>query len=365
MQQRWLDITMDMAMVAVSIAIAIKCVMIRTRLTMNDNEPVRKEYIDYVILDDDMQEAESVEVDTKMPVVRSAKTEVVTLRPDVELMYEGMKVSYTSPRVDLLKRVTQVKINQHEVEKNNEVIKDKLAEYGIMVTLGIAVVGPSVTMYKVAPSAGVKVKQIEALNTDLALALRCNAVRIVPVQNDNKIGIEVPNRTIAVVTAREAFEASEFRHCNYALPVVIGKAIDGSMKVVDLATMPHLLIAGATGTGKSVAINMLIVSLLYKKEPDNLRFVMIDPKKVELSIFEGIREQFLLNLTGDEKAIITDTSKAAFVLSELCNIMDSRYSQLEAAKVRNIGEYNAKKPKDQLFFIVVVIDELADLMMTR
>lgn len=272
------------------------------------------------------------------------------------------KVTYTSPRTDLLNKGSQVKINDREIEVNKKALLEKLAEYNIDIKSIAAVVGPSITLYKLLPASGVKVSSIVNLKDDLALALSCAAVMVYHIPNDNKIGVEVPNRSPQVVTAREVFESEIFTKCNYELPVCLGKLVDGKVKLIDLSVAPHLLIAGATGKGKSVGINMLIASLLFKKHPESLKFVMIDPKRVELSVFENIHRQFLLNVTDDTNSIITDVTLAQEALEKLCLIMDERYDILKKNSVRNIIEYNAKAKK-KLQYIVVVIDELADLIM--
>lgn len=285
--------------------------------------------------------------------------------PDLDVILgevRSPKVTYTSPRTDLLNKGSQVKINDREIEVNKKALLEKLAEYNIDIKSIAAVVGPSITLYKLLPASGVKVSSIVNLKDDLALALSCAAVMVYHIPNDNKIGVEVPNRSPQVVTAREVFESEIFTKCNYELPVCLGKSVDGKVKLIDLSVAPHLLIAGATGKGKSVGINMLIASLLFKKHPESLKFVMIDPKRVELSVFENIHRQFLLNVTDDTNSIITDVTLAQEALEKLCLIMDERYDILKKNSVRNIIEYNAKAKK-KLQYIVVVIDELADLIM--
>lgn len=289
--------------------------------------------------------------------------EVEVTSPDLEVRSRSAKVSYTSPRTDLLARIPHLKSNAREVEINKELIKTKLLEYGIEISSITATVGPSVTMYKLLPAPGVKVSSIINLSKDIGLALASGEVMINTIQGDNTIGVEVPNKVAQMVSVREVFESETFQKSNLELPICIGKSIDGTIKVIDLAVAPHLLIAGATGKGKSVGINMIIASLLFKKTPEMLKLVMIDPKRVELSVFENIHRHFLLKLTDTEKSIITDVSLAQETLEKLCAIMDERLEFLERNRVRNLKEYNAKVV-DKLPYIVVVIDEWADLIMT-
>ena len=374
------EIITEIAIVAIAVPAVIW--IVRERLLQEKVASVQKrfEYIDYeditahleVTLEKDELTYRSPQGDLpiRLGEVKVSKGdldkqagEVKVSEGDLHQPIGELSVKYTSPRTELLSKIPQLRTNEREVEQAKRAIMDKLAEYGIEIKAVTSVVGPSITLYKVLPSAGVKVSQITNLSDDLALALSCSAVMVYPIQGDNKIGLEVPNKSPQMVSAREVFESQVFTKSNYELPICLGKAIDGSIKVIDLAEAPHLLIAGATGKGKSVGINMLIASLLFKKHPEALKFVMIDPKRVELSTFEGINRQFLLNVTGEQEAIITDVSLAQVALEKLCELMDERYELLKANRVRNIAEYNAKG-KEKLFYIVVVIDELADLMMT-
>jgi S-DNA-T family DNA segregation ATPase FtsK/SpoIIIE len=229
-------------------------------------------------------------------------------------------------------------------------------------------------LYEIIPAAGVRISRIKNLEDDIALSLAALGIRIIaPIPGKGTIGIEVPNAKKSIVSMKTLLGSEKFQHNNYSLPIAIGKKIDNENYIVDLASMPHLLMAGATGQGKSVGINAILVSLLYKKHPSQLKFVLIDPKKVELSIYRQIENHFLAKLPGEEEAIITDTKKVVHTLNALCIEMDNRYDLLKEAGARNIKEYNEKfigrrlnpqKGHQYLPFIVLVIDEFADLIMT-
>ena len=283
---------------------------------------------------------------------------------------------YRYPVLELLEQHGSERIIQDpaELEANKNQIINTLKNYDITIQKISATVGPTVTLYEIVPAAGVRISRIKNLEDDIALSLAALGIRIIaPIPGKGTIGIEVPNVKKTIVSMRTLLSAEKFIHNNYSLPIAIGKRIDNENFIVDLASMPHLLMAGATGQGKSVGLNAVLVSLLYKKHPSQLKFVLIDPKKVELSIYRHIENHFLAKLPGEEEAIITDTKKVIHTLNALCIEMDNRYDLLKEAGTRNIKEYNEKFTKRKLNpqkghqylpFIVLVVDEFADLIMT-
>ena len=276
---------------------------------------------------------------------------------------------YKYPSLDLLETHGSEKIIQDpgELETNKNRIIDTLKNYDIAIQKISATVGPTVTLYEIVPAAGVRISRIKNLEDDIALSLAALGIRIIaPIPGKGTIGIEVPNVKKTVVSMRTLLSSEKFQNSAYSLPIAIGKKIDNENFIVDLTTMPHLLMAGATGQGKSVGLNAILVSLLYKKHPSHLKLVLIDPKKVELSIYRTIEKHFLAKLPGEEDAIITDTKKVIHTLNALCIEMDNRYDLLKEAGARNIKEYNDKfvrrrlnpeKGHQYLPFIVLVIDE--------
>jgi S-DNA-T family DNA segregation ATPase FtsK/SpoIIIE len=283
---------------------------------------------------------------------------------------------YKYPGMDLLETHGSEKIVQDpaELEANKNQIINTLKNYDILIQKISATVGPTVTLYEIVPAAGVRISRIKNLEDDIALSLAALGIRIIaPIPGKGTIGIEVPNVKKTVVSMKTLLSSDKFQHNNYSLPIAVGKKIDNDNFIVDLAAMPHLLMAGATGQGKSVGLNAILVSLLYKKHPSQLKFVLVDPKKVELSLYRTIERHFLAKLPGEEEAIITDTKKVINTLNALCIEMDNRYDLLKEAGTRNIKEYNEKfvkrrlnpqKGHQYLPFIVLVIDEFADLIMT-
>lgn len=283
---------------------------------------------------------------------------------------------YKYPTLDLLENHGSDKIVQdtNELENNKNQIINTLKNYDIQIQKISATVGPTVTLYEIIPAAGVRISRIKNLEDDIALSLAALGIRIIaPIPGKGTIGIEVPNAKKSVVSMRTLLSAEKFQNNNFSLPIAIGKKIDNENFIVDLTSMPHLLMAGATGQGKSVGLNAILVSLLYKKHPSQLKFVLVDPKKVELSIYKAIEKHFLAKLPGEEDAIITDTKKVVHTLNALCIEMDNRYDLLKEAGCRNIREYNEKfaarklnpeKGHQFLPFIVLVVDEFADLIMT-
>lgn len=284
--------------------------------------------------------------------------------------------NYKYPTIDLLEQrnVEEISIDKNELEQNKNQIINTLKSFGIAIAKISATVGPTVTLYEIVPAEGVRISKIRNLEDDIALSLSALGIRIIaPIPGKGTIGIEVPNLKKQIVSMRTLISSEKFIHNDFSLPIAIGKKIDNENYIVDLAKMPHLLMAGATGQGKSVGINTILVSLLYKKHPSQLKFVMVDPKKVELSIYKTIEKHFLAKLPNEEDAIITDTKKVINTLNALCIEMDNRYDLLKNAGVRNIKEYNTKfierrlnpeKGHKYLPFIVLVVDEFADLIMT-
>jgi len=284
--------------------------------------------------------------------------------------------NYKFPTIDLLKEYSTggITINQEELEENKNRIVDTLRNYKIEIAQIKATVGPSVTLYEIVPEAGIRISKIKSLEDDIALSLSALGIRIIaPIPGKGTIGIEVPNKNPTMVSMKSVIGAAKFQEAEMELPIALGKTISNETFVVDLAKMPHLLMAGATGQGKSVGLNAVLTSLLYKKHPAEVKFVLVDPKKVELTLFNKIERHYLAKLPDTEDAIITDNAKVVNTLNSLCTEMDNRYSLLKDAMVRNIKEYNDKFKSRKLNpeaghrflpYIVLVVDEFADLIMT-
>ena len=285
--------------------------------------------------------------------------------------------SYEFPSVELLNPYggdKSIEINKEELNDNKNRIIKTLNDYGITISSIKASVGPTVTLYEIVPDAGIRISKIKNLEDDIALSLAALGIRIIaPMPGKGTIGIEVPNSKPDIVPMRYILDSEKFKNCNFELPIALGKTILNETFVTDLAKMPHLLMAGATGQGKSVGLNAVLASLLYKKHPSELKFVLVDPKKVELTLFNKIERHYLAKLPDTEEAIITDTKKVVHTLNSLCIEMDNRYELLKHAQVRNIKEYNAKFISRKLLptdghrflpYIVLVVDEFADLIMT-
>ncbi|MDR3184888.1 MAG: DNA translocase FtsK [Prevotellaceae bacterium] len=296
---------------------------------------------------------------------------------DTELFDPTLELSgYKRPPLELLDdhKTSVAKVSDAELEKNKEKIKKTLSDYKIGIDKILATIGPTVTLYEIVPQAGVRISSIKRLEDDIALSLKALGVRIIaPIPGKGTVGIEVPNEHPETVSMLSVVRSAKFQESKFDLPVVLGKTIANDTYVFDLAKMPHLLIAGATGQGKSVGLNAILTSLLYRKHPAELKLVLVDPKKVELPLYSKIERHFLAMLPDAEEAIITDTQKVVYTLKSLCKEMDERYDLLKAAQVRNLKEYNEKfvqrrlnplKGHRYLPFIVVVIDEFADLLMT-
>jgi len=309
--------------------------------------------------------------------VEVAKTEEPASRELTHEFDPTLELSnYKFPSIQLLEAHGEgnIDIDRDELERNKDQIIETLRNYKIEISKIKATVGPTVTLYEIVPAPGVRISKIKNLEDDIALSLAALGIRIIaPIPGKGTIGIEVPNKHKNVVSMRSMLTSEKYVNSKADLPVAIGKTVANENYIADLARMPHLLIAGATGQGKSVGINALLVSLLYKKHPSELKFVLIDPKKVELSIYSRIEKHYLAKLPGEEEPIITDTTKVVNTLNSLCIEMDDRYDLLKSAECRNIKEYNRKfkarklnpeKGHRFLPYIVLVIDELADLIMT-
>jgi S-DNA-T family DNA segregation ATPase FtsK/SpoIIIE len=284
--------------------------------------------------------------------------------------------SYKYPTLDLLENYgsNKISVNADELEANKNKIVETLNHYNIEIDKIKATIGPTVTLYEIIPAPGVRISKIKNLEDDIALSLAALGIRIIaPMPGKGTIGIEVPNMHPEMVSMRSILATEKFQQTQMDLPIALGKTISNEVYIADLAKMPHLLVAGATGQGKSVGINAILVSLLYKKHPSQLKFVLVDPKKVELTLFNKIERHFLAKLPGEADAIITDTKKVINTLNSLCIEMDQRYDLLKDAQVRNLKEYNEKFIKRKLNpnnshrflpYIVLIVDEFADLMMT-
>ncbi len=285
-------------------------------------------------------------------------------------------IKYKFPTIDLLDAppLEGNEVDLEEIKENKRIILDKLKRHKIEILSINAIVGPTVTLYELEPAPDVKISKIQSYANDLKMATAAHGLRIIaPIPGRSAVGIEVPNSSREIVYIRSVINTKKFVNTEYELPVAFGKTIENEVFMIDLTRMPHLLMAGATGSGKSVGINTIITCLLYKCHPDDLKFVMIDPKKIELSLYRNIQNHFLAFLPGSEEPIVTDTSKALETLQSVCKEMDERYELLKMAMVRDIKSYNEKYDAGELDdelghrhlpYIVVIIDELADLMMT-
>lgn len=299
-------------------------------------------------------------------------------RNGIDTLYDPREdlPDYKFPPIDFLINYEErnLEVKQEELLANKNRIVETLKNYNIDISKIVATPGPTVTLYEIVPAPGIRISKIKNLEDDIALSLSALGIRIIaPIPGRGTIGIEVPNQNPQIVSMRGMLSSSEFRNSKFDLPIAIGRTISNTPFVADLAKMPHLLMAGATGQGKSVGLNAIISSLLYRKHPAELKFVMVDPKKVELSLYTKIERHFLAKLPDAEDAIITDVRKVVRTLNSLCIEMDTRYDLLKEAQVKNIKEYNSKfisrklnpeKGHRYLPYIVLVIDEFADLIMT-
>lgn len=330
---------------------------------------VEDDRVDEVDKGDKVDEDDKGDEEDELPA-NGNRQPVTNYEPTLDLS------NYKYPSLDLLESHGSEKIvhDADELEANKNQIINTLKNYDIQIQRISATIGPTVTLYEIVPAPGVRISRIKNLEDDIALSLAALGIRIIaPIPGKGTIGIEVPNVRKTVVSMKTLLASDKFQNNNFSLPIAIGKKIDNENFIVDLASMPHLLMAGATGQGKSVGINTLLVSLLYKKHPSQLKLVLVDPKKVELSLYRAIERHFLAKLPGEEEPIITDTKKVVYTLNALCIEMDNRYDLLKEAGCRNLKEYNDKFVKRKLNpqrghqflpFIVLVIDEFADLIMT-
>jgi S-DNA-T family DNA segregation ATPase FtsK/SpoIIIE len=339
-------------------------------------EPVAESPLEETTIENTDEEEGDLELEIKIVTdeIEEPAAEVLENLPPYEPTLDLSNYKY--PSLQLLEQHGSEKIihDSSELESNKTQIINTLRNYSIEIQKISATVGPTVTLYEIVPAPGVRISRIKNLEDDIALSLAALGIRIIaPIPGKGTIGIEVPNLKKTIVSMKSLLSSEKFQHNIYSLPIAIGKRIDNENYIVDLASMPHLLMAGATGQGKSVGLNAILVSLLYKKHPSQLKFVLIDPKKVELSIYRHIEKHFLAKLPGEEDAIITDTKKVIHTLNALCIEMDNRYDLLKEAGARNIKEYNEKFVKRKLNpqkghtylpFIVLVVDEFADLIMT-
>lgn len=345
---------------------------------------VEEEDMELITMDSDVDDAEDedeVEESGLQLEVEEVKEEVVAKPTETTQVFTNYDPTldlsnYKFPPLDLLEEhgSDKVKIDPEELERNKNQIISTLNNYQIEISKIKATIGPTVTLYEIVPAPGVRISKIKNLEDDIALSLAALGIRIIaPIPGKGTIGIEVPNASKEVVSMKSLLASEKFQNTTADLPICLGKSISNEIYVADLAKMPHLLMAGATGQGKSVGINSILVSLLYKKHPSQLKFILVDPKKVELSLYEALEKHFLAKLPGEADAIITDTKKVVTTLNALCVEMDDRYNLLKKASCRNLKEYNHKFLNRQLNpqnghkflpYIVLVVDEFADLIMT-
>lgn len=344
-------------------------------------QPVEALPTNEVSLEVSTSKAEKTEVDEPLFTVEETKDDTEELG---EQLVEAQGVydptldlsNYKLPPLELLNEYepSKVQVTAEELNQNKDRILSTLTNFKIGIQSIKATIGPTVTLYEIVPEAGIKISRIKNLEDDIALSLAALGIRIIaPIPGKGTIGIEVPNKNREMVSIRSVMGSERFQKTDRELPIAIGKTISNELMVIDLTKMPHILVAGATGQGKSVGLNVILTSLLYKRHPSQLKFVLVDPKKVEMSLFSKIERHYLAKLPNSEEAIITDTKKVVYTLNSLCIEMENRYEILKDAGAKNIKEYNAKfvsrklNPKEGhrfLPYIVLVIDELADLMMT-
>ena len=322
---------------------------------------------------------EEISIEIQDEVAVEVQDEIEETKSDTNNMFFDPKLdlsNYKKPNFDLLNDYGDgtIKIDQDELDSNKNKIVDTLKNYNIGIKQIKATIGPTVTLYEIIPDAGVRISKIKNLEDDIALSLSALGIRIIaPIPGKGTIGIEVPNQKKSIVSMKSLLSSKRFTEAEMELPIAIGKTISNESFVVDLTKMPHLLIAGATGQGKSVGINAILCSILYKKHPAEVKFVLVDPKKIELSIYNKIEKHYLAKLPDSDNAIIINNDKVINTLNSLCREMDKRYELLKNAMTRNIKEYNSKfvskdlNPEEGhvfLPYIVLVIDEFADLIMT-
>ncbi len=347
---------------------------VKLELKYTDSNTSNKSVSPSVIDEFDENSDDDFEIEIQKPPVGSEPAKALIHSEDYDPTLDLSNYKY--PGLDLLTEYEQSEatISKSELEDRKNLIVETLANYKIDISKVKATIGPTVTLFEIVPAPGVRISKIKNLEDDIALSLAALGIRIIaPIPGKGTVGIEVPNVKPEIVSMHDVIGSAKFQESDMALPVAFGRTISNEVFVTDLAKMPHLLMAGATGQGKSVGLNAIIASILYKKHPSQVKFVMVDPKKVELSLYKLIEKHFLAKLPDEEEAIITDTSKVINTLNSLCIEMDTRYDLLKEAQVRNIQEYNAKFLKRRLNpekghrympYIVLIIDELADLMMT-
>jgi S-DNA-T family DNA segregation ATPase FtsK/SpoIIIE len=324
----------------------------QAELPLDINEPVREEEVDFDQRPHDGGGSDKEEV-------------------------EEEEIDYVFPSVELLDVARGgEEVDEDELKANAELLRSKLADFGVEIESVSVTPGPVVTLYEIVPAAGVKISRIESLQDDIALALKAKGIRIIaPIPGKGTVGVEIPNHNPALVTLRSVINSSRFRDYKGILPLAIGKTISGEVYVDDLGKMPHLLIAGATGSGKSVGINTILASLIYRLHPSDVKFIIIDPKKIELSLYAKVRNHYLAVSPDIEEEIVTTPNNAVLVLKSVEVEMERRYDRLAAAGVRNISDYNERVKSGRLHdtesirhrklpYLIIVIDELADLMIT-
>lgn len=353
-------------------------VELSTEAETNNAEPVQAEDDNSLELEIEKPENKPKTKEEKEPAfeveIKEASDKLVEKAGHYDPTLDLPKFQF--PTIDLLNEYStgKIQVTKEELQQNKDKIVKTLTNFKIGISSIKATIGPTVTLYEIVPEAGVKISKIKNLEDDIALSLSALGIRIIaPIPGKGTIGIEVPNKNKEMVSIRSVISTEQFMNSDKALPVALGKTISNEVFVTDLAKMPHLLMAGATGQGKSVGLNVILTSLLYKKHPSQLKFVLVDPKKVELTLFNKIERHYLAKLPDNEEPIITDTKKVIYTLNSLCIEMDQRYDLLKDAACRNVKEYNKKfvdrklnpeKGHRFLPYIVLVIDELADLMMT-
>lgn len=341
----------------------------------NDSNNVNNDEVDKV--DDEIIDDIKIDVEKINDEETVEKTSTDLLKKFGEFDHTLDLKSYTQPELKLLNEHDKdgaITINQEELEENKAKIIDTLRNYKIGIEKIKATIGPTVTLYEIVPEAGIRISKIKSLEDDIALSLSALGIRIIaPIPGKGTIGIEVPNKNRKIVSMKSLISSKKYQDAEMELPLSLGKTISNETLVVDLTKMPHLLVAGATGQGKSVGINAIITSILYKKHPAEVKFILVDPKKVELTLFNKIERHFLAKLPGSDESIITDTKKVVKTLKSLCIEMENRYELLKDGMCRNIKEYNKKFKKRKLNpndghkflpYLVLVVDEFADIIMT-
>jgi len=355
-------------------------VILDPEVTMEEEEEDEEEPVEEEVEEEEMavEQTDGVQFEVEEAITEEEPAFVGDVLPHAEGDYDPTLdlSSYQYPTLDLLENYgdKKIEVNKEELEANKNKIVETLSHYNINIEKIKATIGPTVTLFEIVPEAGTRISKIKNLEDDIALSLSALGIRIIaPIPGKGTIGIEVPNQKPEIVPMKVMLSSEKFVNSEYELPIALGKTISNEVFVADLTKMPHLLMAGSTGQGKSVGLNAVLISLLYKKHPSQVKFILVDPKKVELTLFKTIERHFLAKLPGEDDAIITDTRKVVHTLNSLCMEMDQRYELLKDAQVRNIKEYNTKfiarklNPNNghkYLPYIVLVVDEFADLIMT-